>query len=66
MKFKLTCVTDKFKIRDKEDLYPELPPPIDVPFLDPPKRMFIQTKLFIYIVIGILTLIGIFLVRYSQ
>jgi len=66
MKFKLTCVTDKFKIRDKEDLYPELPPPIDLPFLDPPKRTFFQTKLFIYIVIGILTLIGIFLVRYSQ
>jgi hypothetical protein len=66
MKFKLTCVTDKFKIRDKEDLYPELPPPIDLPFLDPPKRKFFQTRLFIYIVIGILTLIGIFLVHYSK
>jgi hypothetical protein len=66
MKFKLTCVTDKFKIRDKEDLYPELPKPIDVPFLDPPKRTFLQTKLFIYTVIGILTLIGIFLVHFSK
>jgi len=65
MKFKITCVTDKFKIRDKESLYPELPPPIDLPFLDPPKRKFFQTRLFIYIVIGILTLIGIYLVRYS-
>jgi len=66
MKFKLTGVTDKFKIRDKEDLYPELPPPIDLPFLDPPKRMFIQTKLFIYIVITILIVIGIFLVHSSK
>ena len=65
MKFKLTCVTDKFKIRDKEDLYPELPTPIDLPFLDPPKRTFFQTKMFIYIVIGILIFIGLFLVHYS-
>lgn len=66
MKFKLTCVTDKFKIRDKEDLYPELPPPIDLPFLDPPKRTFFQTKLFIYVVIAIISLIGIFLLQYQQ
>ena len=66
MKFKLTCVTDKFKIRDKEGLYPELPSPIDLPFLDPPKRTFFQTKLFIYIVIGILIVIGIFLIHYQQ
>lgn len=66
MKFKLTCVTDKFKIRDKESLYPELPPPIDLPFLDPPKRTFFQTKLFIYVVIAIISLIGIFLLQYQQ
>jgi hypothetical protein len=62
MKFKITCVTDKFKLRDKEDLYPELPEPINLDFLEPPNKSFLYSKYFMYFVITCLVMIGISMV----
>ena len=62
LKFKLTAYTDKFSLRDKDDVDDlfKLPPPLDIPSLDPPKRF---PTFYIYIIIGVIVLIGLVMIQ---